>query len=91
MGVISGAVSEFTWRSGQPSFSCHLPYPHPPLFPLWPVWIASCLLIKTLSYILLSFLLLGSQQLSIKGSGECMCLGDLIPSSSCNEFGSQIQ
>lgn len=46
---------------------------------------------RLLSYILLSFLLLGNQQLSIKGSGDCMCLGDLIPSSSCNEFVYQIQ
>lgn len=24
--VLSRAVSELTWRSGQPSFSCHLPF-----------------------------------------------------------------
>lgn len=74
-------------------FSCHrLPHATAPhLFPVWPVCIGSCLLMQTLGLHSAQLWLLGNQQLSIKGSGESVCLGDLKNSSSFNEFGNQIQ
>ena len=72
--VPSRAVNESTGCSGQPSFSCHLP-PSTHLSFLFGQ-LGSGVVSWFRLYILLSFWLLGSQKLSVKGSGECMCFGD---------------
>lgn len=56
---------------------------HPPLFPLWS---GSGVVYWFRLYFLLSFWLLGRQQLSIKGSGECICFGDFNPVLSVMDF-----